>query len=119
LSPARQKASEAVTRKWASLTSLHVEEKVNKAENGADTIHAALIGPFAKPHAKTSCFLLDNFYRCAFFFYFNKLRTKPYCLYFPVRLPQILSTSREASLFLPIASLAYTCYLTRPHRDRP
>jgi hypothetical protein len=54
-----------------------------------------------------------------FFFYFNKLRTKPYCLYFPVRLPQNLSTSREASLFLPIASLAYICYLTRPHRDRP
>jgi hypothetical protein len=68
LSPAHQKASEAVTRKWVSLTSLHVEEKVNKAENGADSVHAALIELFAKTHVKISCFWLDNFYRCAFFF---------------------------------------------------
>jgi hypothetical protein len=68
LSPARQKASEAVTRKQASLTSLHVEEKVNKAENGADSVHAALSESFAKPHVKTSCLWLDKFYRCAFFF---------------------------------------------------
>ncbi|WP_182686290.1 hypothetical protein [Pantoea pleuroti] len=68
MSPARQKASEAVTQKQASLTSLHVEEKVNKAENGADSVHAALIKPFSKQQVKTSCLWLDNFYRCAFFF---------------------------------------------------
>jgi len=68
LSPARQKASEAVTQKQASLTSLHVEEKVNKAENGADSVHAALIKPFSKQQVKTSCLWLDNFHRCAFFF---------------------------------------------------
>ncbi|MGC0869663.1 hypothetical protein RM155_14615 [Pantoea agglomerans] len=68
MSPARQKASEAVTRKQASLTSLHVEEKVNKAENGADSVHAALIKPFSKQQVKNSCLWLDKFYRCAFFF---------------------------------------------------
>ncbi|ELP23654.1 hypothetical protein F385_3379 [Pantoea agglomerans 299R] len=39
-----------------SLTSLHVKEKVNKAENSADAVHVALIKQIMKLNQKISCF---------------------------------------------------------------
>jgi hypothetical protein len=118
LSPVRQKASEAASLKRASLTVLQAAEKVNKAEKGAASPHAALILLATETEAKISCFWLAAFCRCVFSFYFNNLpRTLP-SLYFPVRLPSHHLTFREATLFPADSAVCETCYLTRPFCNR-